>query len=43
MIGKLAYDEIIELASIVFTSDEYSEEEKKEFYQEICKMYELNN
>lgn len=43
MIGKLAYDEIIELASIVFTSEEYSEDEKKEFYLEICEMYDINS
>lgn len=41
MIGKLVYDEIIELASIVFTSDEYSDDEKKDFYLEICEMYDM--
>ena len=34
------YDKIIEIASIVFSSDEYDELEKRELYLEIISLYE---
>ena len=34
------YDKIIEIASIVFSSDKYDELEKRELYLEIVSLYE---
>ncbi|WP_042271264.1 hypothetical protein [Faecalimicrobium dakarense] len=33
------YDEVIGICSVVFTSDKYSSDEKKELYLSICKMF----
>lgn len=33
------YDEVIGICSVIFTSDKYSSDEKKEFYLSICKMF----
>ena len=38
---KLSYDEIIDLASMVFASDKYSLKEKQELYLKICEMYNI--
>ena len=38
---KLSYEEIIDLASVVFTSDKYSLEEKQDLYLKICEMYNI--
>lgn len=37
------YDEIIALCSVVFTSDMYSADEKKEFYLKICRIFDMGN
>ena len=39
MLSKLDYDEIIKLASMVFTSSQYTIEEKQDLYLKICEMY----
>ena len=41
MLDKLSYDEIINLASEVFTSEEYTLEEKQELYLKIYEMYNI--
>ena len=41
MLDKLNYDEIINLASEVFTSPSYTIEEKQELYLKICEMYNI--
>ena len=41
MLSKLDYDEIINLASMVFTSSQYTIEEKQDLYLKICEMCKL--
>lgn len=35
------FDKIMEVASIVFSSDKFSDEDKKDFYMKISLMYEM--
>jgi len=41
MLSKLDYDEIINLASMIFTSSQYTIEEKQDLYLKICEMYNI--
>ncbi len=35
------FDKIMEVASVVFSSDKFSDEDKKDFYMKISLMYEM--
>lgn len=35
------FDKIMEVASVVFSSDNFSDEEKKDLYMKISLMYEM--
>lgn len=37
--NSCAYDEIVGLASVVFSSDSYSSDYKKDLYSAICKLF----